>query len=638
MPDRQIISKPLCYGILISLTVLVFYPSLSFELLNWDDDWTITNNPLIRSLSVDNIIEIFSSTVIGNYQPITYFTFAIDHYFAGLNPFPYHLTNLILHVVNVLLVFVLMGRLMSFVSGDNSSLTQTLVPFVTALLFAVHPMRVEAVVWATERKELLYSFFGLASLLLYIQFIQAKTVKWLFYILSISMFILACLSKGLAVSLSLTLFLIDYLKMRKLNLKTILEKVPFLVIALLMGSLIYILLNRQGEIGQGDNLGIVPAIITASYGFTMYVYKLFIPLNLSAYYPYPEFITDGITAVGLMFPIVLTAGCALILYFKVRNRIWIFGGGFFLVFIVLVLQFVSVGNTIISERYTYLPYLGLFMIVAYSFSEFVGRENTSRVVRRIAYSVGIVIIAGLSILSYQRTYAWETSISLLTDIIEKQPGEFNIYFLRGSANSKNGDYLEAIDDYTKSIELNPLYYDSYNNRGVAYMELNQMELAIADFSTVLEKEPMDPKGHNNLGSVYFRQNKFDLALVQFDKTIEIAPTYVDAYLNRGNTYASLGSYTKALRDFELAMELDPGNSLVYFDRGNIAFARGNYKEANEYYNVSLRLNEGNSAVFMNRGKCYMMMNKSELGCQDWKTAASMGNEKATSLLKKHCVN
>ncbi|MGA2824073.1 MAG: phospholipid carrier-dependent glycosyltransferase, partial [Bacteroidales bacterium] len=258
--------------IIILISFITYLPVFHNSLLAWDDDGYIKNNPLIYSI---NLKEIFSQYVLGNYHPVTILTLATEYHFFGSNETGYHVVNLFLHLLNVIFVFYTV-----FLLSDKAG-----VALVASLLFGIHPLHVESVAWVAELKDLLYAFFFLASYVFYLKYIKNQQKK--FYLIAFFLFLVSLLSKAMAVSLPVVLILTDYFKGRKINIKTLLEKVPFFLLAFVIGVLAILAQKSSAAIQDMAIYTFPQRIVFACYGFITYLFKLLLPLNLSAYYPYP---------------------------------------------------------------------------------------------------------------------------------------------------------------------------------------------------------------------------------------------------------------------------------------------------------------------------------------------------------------
>ena len=340
-------------GAILVLTFAVYAPSLDNGFTNWDDDRYVETNPLLRHPGLKAVL---TTPVEGNYHPLTIWSLALNYRISGLDPASYHWLSLLLHLANTALVFLFIRKL----SGGRLWTS-----VVTSLFFGIHPMHVESVAWIAERKDVLYAFFYLTGLIAYLKYLERRQLRWLG--VTLLAFVLSVASKPAAVVFPITLLAIDYYCRRAFDLSLVVEKVPFLAVSLAGGILTLKAQQSTGAIGvhMWDPL---QKLLIASYGTLMYVVKLFLPVRLSALYPYPaagkglgpEFYVAFVTLLVLLTTVV---------YLCRRSRAVLFGLAFFFVNIVLVLQFFTVGQAVMADRYTYLPYIGLFFALAWWLDE-----------------------------------------------------------------------------------------------------------------------------------------------------------------------------------------------------------------------------------------------------------------------------
>jgi 4-amino-4-deoxy-L-arabinose transferase-like glycosyltransferase len=257
--------------IIILISFIAYLPVFNNELLAWDDEYYIKNNPLVYTI---NLKDIFSQYVMGNYHPFTILILAIEYQLFGLSATGYHTVNLLLHLLNVLLVFFTVLRLAN----------KQEIALVAALLFGIHPLHVESVAWTAELKDLLYTFFFLASYIFYLKYQESQRKKY--YIVALILFSVSLLSKAMAASLPVLLILTDYFKGRKINVKTLLDKAPFFLLSIIFG-IVAIWAQQSSGATEVIHFSFLQRIIFACYGFITYLVQLIFPLNLSAYYPYP---------------------------------------------------------------------------------------------------------------------------------------------------------------------------------------------------------------------------------------------------------------------------------------------------------------------------------------------------------------
>jgi len=586
--------------LLIAIAGYVSYiPAFENGITNFDDNLYITDNPYVKSLESENIKAIFSNYYMGNYHPLSMLSLAMDYKPEATDYSAYHTTNIMLHIANSLLTFwfiFLIFRIVTKQETENKHLYH-IIPGITALLFAAHTIHLESVAWVSERKDVLYSLFFLASLISYSYFIIRNSLK--FIALSLVFFIAALLSKGQAVSLAVTLLAIDFVAQRNLfDKKLWLEKSPYFVLAIIFGIVAIFAQQSSQSIATNDSWQFYHRIVFASYGFFQYIFKLFAPINLSVFYPYPKV---TIPTIYYIFPILVAAVIALFFFTAKKHRLLAFGLLFFSINIFLVLQLLPVGKAIMADRYAYIPSIGFFVILsflAYRFAKLVPKATLLIPVLFIGYAVW------LTNLSYERSKLWGSSLELWNDVLVQFPNSELAYNNRGDilSNLNPPDYKQALHDFNRAIELDANYDQTYYNRGVVKAHLGDKQGAIADFNKALELKPDYAQAYSNRGATRYELGDPTGALADFTKAIEFKPDYVIAYSNRGSAYARLGQFDKAVQDFTMSLQLSPNNPKMLYMRGRI----------------------------------YLEMGQKDNGCRDLSAAYQLGAAEAKELIDQFC--
>ena len=516
----------------IMLTLIAYQPAFDPEksLTNWDDNGYVTDQSLIRSFDEEKIDSLFSPStdVMLNYHPLTMLTLAYNYQESGLEIGSYINWNVGLHLANVLLVFIFIYLLTQ---------KNLYISFFCSLMFGIHPMHVESVAWIAERKDVLYAFFFLLSLIFYLFYL--KTKNYLFLLFTALVFVASCLSKAMAVPLPLVLLLMDYFYQKKITIKNILEKIPFLLFSIWIGWNA-LQIQSKGAIAADEVFTWVQQLMFASYGFIMYWVKLFIPYNLSAFYPYPGLSDSG----NLPFFYYLTPFISLCIVLIPGFLLWrkksnlfppfLLGMGVFILMIALVLQFISVGSAIMADRYSYLPYLGAFFLMASVADQLVQKR------KKVLYAGSIIIALVFMKLCYERVGIWQNSETLWTDVIKKYP--FKI--------SQKGQTIQV--DQT-GVEV------AYKNRGNYYREQGKMDLAFNDYAVLVKARVRDPLIYSNMANMYALDNKFKEAMEMYALALERNKNNYEVYLNRGISYSKMQKHQEALKDFQKAAQLFPKN-------------------------------------------------------------------------------
>ena len=581
-------------GFIVIFAFILYYPTIQYGLTNWDDPHGIKENLIIRSLSFGNLQHIFTEPYFNNYNPILYLSYAIEYHFVGLNPSIIHASNVLLFLLNIVLVY----RFIHLLSGKKE------VAIVASILFAVHPTRVEPVTWAITRSYLLYLTFFLLALIQYMKYLKEVgsrkseiRISNRNYYLSILFFVLSCISKSSAISLSLILIFIDYLFERKIDRNSILDKIPFFVISIFFGIVAILVVKADNTT---DLYSLIERVQFGGYAILFYFNKFFFPVHLSAFYPY-SYASGSLPFYWWIFPILVILLSGIILYTGKFTRKIIFGLGFFFSSILLMLQFFAVGNCFAADRYIYVPFLGLFYLAGEGYYFIKQRVASFKGGHLLLNGTLGVIILLLSYVTHERIKIWKNSITLWTDVIENYPGKHQLpYYNRGCAARDMKDNEQAINDYTSSIGIQPTT-EAFNNRGSLKSTLNDNEGAIQDF----------------------------------DKAIEIKP-FADAYANRSLSFSVEENFPQALKDINLAIQLDKRYDFIY-GRGLVYYFSKSIKAAAEDFAQVIKLAPDNASAYYFLGNCEFLLKDMDAACNYWNNAKLLGNVDASLAIEEYCL-
>jgi protein O-mannosyl-transferase len=586
---------------------LGFKNAIDNQFTNWDDPGYINDNPLIKDLSIGGLKKIFSSPVMGNYHPLTMLSYAIEYSFVKLDPWLYHLDNLLLHLAGSLLVYWFVYLL----TGRGA------VAFIAALLFGIHPMHTESVAWVSGRKDVLYGLFYIASCIAYLCYLRAPKNKGGYYALMTILFICSLLSKAVAVTLPVTLVLIDYFKQRDWRKNIFPEKIPLLAVSVVFGIIAIRVQHNAGAMGmQTAHFNVAERITLGCYALVTYLWKVVMPVNLCCFYPYPA-------KAGGIFPwyyyLYIPALAAVVFvswkYLR-KNGLVVFGLLFFLANIALLLQFIEVGEAIVADRYSYVAYTGLFIIAGMAGADIL--QGKAR--KQLSYSasaVCLVYIGWLAYLSNQRSKDWYDPITLWTaDIKHEQelspnacnnlgfiyytkwasatePGEKGIYYdsalyllnravaIRpdfvnpyislGEIQRSAGHYDEAKGNYYKALKLKPRDGNLYLGLAILYLITKNNDSSDYCFRMALACNP-SAEAHGNYANFLEITNMNDAALAEYNTAISMNREMYSLFLNRGKLFKKINRWDDALKDFDTAIRLNPDLGELYYER-SFCYAR-----------------------------------------------------------------
>lgn len=547
--------------------ICAFAPAIKNDFLNWDDNVYVTDNIYISHISAANIRTLLTSSIQGTYQPVVNLTYLLERHFFGLRASFYHATNILLHALNCILVFWLILLL------DGN----IFVSLLAALLFGLHPLRVESVAWISERKDVLYSFFYLWALVDYCRYIKSNSAKYYYH--SFFLFLLSLGSKAMAATLPLVFFAVDYLLKRRYGKKIILEKVPFFVLAFLFGLIALFTQGKALGLWRGESFVLSRQIAAPFYGIIMYLYKTVFPANLSLIYPYPpQNAAFYLTCLLSLVLVSLIAG-GVVISLRFTRKVG-FAFLFSLITILPVLQFIPIGAAIMADRYTYLPSMGICYLTSAGFFYIYRMKHRYAPLLKAALIIFLTgAIIALCLLTHNRTQVWKDSITMFNDVIKKHPDAYLAYNNRGTACLEQGNLAQAISDFNKCIEIDPGYAEAYNNRGNIYLAQGNFTSAISDYTKTLKISPNLAKVYNNRGFAYDKEGDQAQAISDYTKALEIDSSLIKTYSNRGIIYLAQGNFTQAISDFTRAVEITPNLGDVYHNRGIAYFSAKEYGRA-----------------------------------------------------------
>ena len=485
---------------LLALTFLVFSGNLDNEVLVGWDDGVYLEDHHVQNLSAESISHFFNSYYLGMYQPIGVLTYSINYAIHGGSAFGYQLVNLLLHLLNTFLVFVFIRRL----RGND------IFALAIAALFALPPMHVEAVSWIATRSNAIYSAFFLLAGISYLKYLQSDNTKWIFQ--TALFFLLALFSKSMAISFPFLMLLLDYFSGRKIYRKVWLEKIPFFLLSLIFGIVTVKAAQSFGHIEtltQDYQAHDRILLITGSLWF--YLWKMLLPVNLSAIYTYPE-ITDGLLPWTYYFSVLVIAAVVFWIWRSGKlKRDLIFGFGFFLVTIGPVLPFFWSRIFIVAERYTYISYIGLFYVLGVLFEKYLDLKSLKRILPPSwGWGIAAVWLIFLAGTTYNRTETWRNTEALLNDVVQKDNSDHDVaaaHFYRGNLYDQEKQYERAFEHYSEAIRLNPEYVLAYNNRGIILGTMGRNREAIEDFNIVVRLKPDYAEGWYNRGIAFYQLGK-----------------------------------------------------------------------------------------------------------------------------------
>jgi tetratricopeptide (TPR) repeat protein len=599
-------------AVIAVVTFLAFLPALQNGFVNWDDQKNLTNNPMYRGLGWTQLTWMFGGNSADFYMPLTWFTFAVDYTVWGMNPSGYHLTSLILHAVNAGLFYFVALRLLNLPRGAGASrdVGSRAGAAFAALLFSLHPLRVESVAWATERRDVLSGLFYLLAVLAYLRACEPRPPgerragAW--YWVAVAAAACALLSKPMAVSLPVVLVLLDVYPLRRLGAgpsswfapaarRVWLEKLPFVLLsaaASVLTLLAYPNLNDPTLLPQVG--GWRGRLAVPLYGLAFYLWKTAWPSGLSPVYETP--VPFDPTAWPFLLSATVVAGVT-VAAIALRRRpapvtVWLS----YVAILLPVLGIFQFHGLIAADRYTYLASLGWALLAGAGLAAWwragAGHEH-GHSSRFLIVGLALSLLTSLGFLTWRQTQVWHDSEALWTYALSINASAIGHTGL-GDALVQQRQVAEGIEHYRQALRLNPRYAAAHNNLGLALAQRGEIGEAIRHFRQVLLIVPKYAESHYSLGLALALQGETVEAVDQYRQALRIRPDYAEAHNNLGNALVRQGQVAEGIEHYRRALRLDPRSAAAHNNLGLALAQQGDLPEAVEHFREALRI-EPNSA-------------------------------------------
>jgi len=585
---------------LMVIMLSVFLQVQHYEFVGFDDNEYVTENRHVQTgLTSGNVTWAFTTFHAGNWHPLTWISHMLDCQLFGLKPGMHHLVNLFFHVANTILLFLVLHRM-------TKALWQS--AFVAAI-FALHPLHVESVAWVAERKDVLSTFFWMLTMGAYVFYVEKQELKR--YFLAIFFFALGLMAKPMLVTLPFVLLLLDYWPLRRLQVEKlsvsehkqsenslkprhkkkerrknaikaertnntemqtlqrptighiILEKVPFFVLSLASSIVTYMAQQKGGAVRSLQSYSLPVRVANALVSYCAYIWKTIWPDSLAVLYPHPGTLPAWEVVGSVLFLAITTY-----LVIKTMRRcpylttgwLWYMGA------LVPVIGLVQVGVQAMADRYTYVPLIGVSIMVAWGFPELLKKWRHRNATLA---TVAVIMLCIFSFVSWKQVQYWQNSTTLFKHTLEKTSKNALILNNMGNVLEDRGRIDEAIAHYTEALRIDPSLADSYNNIGLALTKLGRADEAVPNFLKAIKINPKNAAAHYNLGTVLASQGKLDEAVYHFRESIRIKPDYAKAYNNLGNALLLERKIDEAIDCYREALHIEPDYKL----------ARDNLKDA-----------------------------------------------------------
>jgi protein O-mannosyl-transferase len=591
----------LLLGILSIFALIAFHGILQNDFVPFDDDESIWKNPNLKNPTFKGI---FIDPLVGMYVPVTQLFYLATYKIFGSKAFGFHLVSLLLHLVNIGLVFYFFKQLQS----------RIWLAFGVALLFAVHPIQTETVAWVSAQSSLLYVLFYLLTFISWQKWQKSPTTKQ--YALTLLVFLLAATSKSSAITAPVLLIALDYYDQKRLTWAMFRNKIPFFALSFVLGLYTFMTRAEAGHTlnAEPGKFNFLDRILMVSHSILFYPAKILAPLGYSIFYP---FVKNGTTWRWDFYaaPVVL-AVLGWFLWKKIKdNPDWAWGVALYILPLGIMLPYVSVGSfEMKNDRYMYLSGLGFYYILLLLMKKMDGK---------VRFGVLMCIGAALSFLSFQQTKVWKDGRTLFSNCTEKTPDAALCHCNLGYSDLLARDFEKCVKNYTQALKIDSTFFEAYNGRGQALMELKKFAEAQSDFEKGIKAGIETPKIHLNLGKckvilnknesampdllksisidpnnaeTYFykaivegKTNNAEAAFKSYNKAIELNPNYVEALVNRGYYLSNVGRFQEAIGDYTTALNTNPNVIFALYNRANAHLSLGNTKAAMVDVNKAIQL-------------------------------------------------
>jgi len=567
---------------LFLLVMGVFFPAVENNFVNFDDPLYVTKNVyVLPGLSWAGTVWAFSSTVAGNWQPLTFLSHMLDCQWYGLKPWGHHLTSVLIHAVNAVLVFVVLRRMTGAVWRS----------WFVAALFGLHPLHVESVAWVAERKDVLSSMFWLLTMWAYVRFVEASPAQQragrFFYLLTLLFFGLGLMAKSMLVTLPCVLLLLDYWPLKRLDGKNVWlrigEKIPLFLLSVMASIVTFFTQKGAESVIKLTALPFSARVENALVSYGEYLVKMFYPADLCAYYPHP-----GIWPLAkVVFAVALFATISIFAVALRRQQPYLLVGWLWFVgTLVPVIGLVQVGEQAMADRYTYIPLIGMFIFLTWGAHALTRRCPNQRLILTI---IALAIIGSCAFLTFQQIRWWKNGEILCRRIIAVTENNYFAHDTLASELNAEGRNDEAIEQMQEALKLKPNIPELHYHLGLVFEDKGQLDQAIRHFQEAVELNPNYLAARNDLGMAFVRQGLTDDAIQQFRQAIQIDTGVASIHYNLGNAFAKVGRLDEAAGEFQEVLRLQPEDADAHNNLGVVLFQKKQTAEAIQHFQTALKL-------------------------------------------------
>ncbi|MFN7138741.1 MAG: tetratricopeptide repeat protein [Limisphaerales bacterium] len=592
----------LVMAVLVFVTVALYWPIRQHEFINYDDPDYITANPMVQQgFTWEGVRWAFTSSHSYNWHPITWLSHMMDVQFFGMNPGAHHLVSLLFHISNALLLFWVLRRI-----------TATTWPAaIVAAVFAWHPLHVESVAWACERKDVLSTFFWLLTTLFYVRYAAGFTGKEarskIDYPMALGCFALGLMSKPMLVTLPFTLLLLDLWPLRRCSVANIrwpifgaksetessrsnsehwsrllLEKVPFFLLTIGSSIITFLVQRTEGAVVKFEHLPLADRLANAVVSYVRYIGKSIWPADLIVYY---QPVTWSALQVGIALGLIV--GFSIGALWLLRKQPYVFVGWFwFIGTLVPVIGIVQVGAQAMADRYMYVPLIGLSIAVVWPIAEAIRANKRLQPIFAVATVAGLVAFC---VASAKQVRHWRSSETIFTHVVNVDPKNVVARVMLANALLEGGRFEEAEKEFAAALAINPNFPEVHFNLGNLYVHQKRIPEAIRQYEAALARNPSYSEAHANLAVALGMVNRLEEAIMHYQASLALQPNQPDTMRNLAMDLMTLRRFEEANASLQRVLQLDPGDALSHFLMGNLQMTQGRANDAAQWYTRALQL-------------------------------------------------
>ena len=589
-------TKKTLAGICATLALVVvwlYWPTSHHEFINYDDQDYVTENLIVQQgLSWEGLSWAFTTSHAGNWHPLTWLTHMMDCGIYGMNPGGHHATNVALHTLNSILLLLLLVQLTGLPWQSA---------FVAAL-FALHPLRVESVAWVSERKDVLSAFFGLLTLMAYVRYASESKVSGLkskaWYGVALGLFASGLMSKPMLVTWPFVLLLLDIWPLHRVSIamptvdwpglkKLLFEKIPFFALSIVASAVTLLVQQAAGAVTTAEALPIGTRLGNALISYTGYLEKMFWPNKLAVLYPYSQ----ALPLNALIFASAVLLGISVLVIRSRQSRPYLLIGWlWYLGTLVPVVGLVQVGQQAMADRYTYLPSIGILIMLVWGMAEL----YKTKAIRIAGVTVGLLTLGGLAAATHQQLRHWRDSEALFAHVVAVTDNNAVAHYNLGSALAVKGQVAEAMGHFQEALRINPRHQEAHSDLGLALVLAGKIEEGITHYEQAIAINPKRDKPYFNLARALTLLGHKAEAIVNYEKVLELNPHHAEARMALAIHLGELGRWEEAAAQFDILARQFPNEAEVFWQYGNLRRSRGDNPGAIEQYTKALPLAPDNA--------------------------------------------